>query len=223
MVLNSAVEHAIFDGAVVLNSAVEHAIFDGAVVLNNAVEGAAQNAAAVVDDLSVESATLHGNAVADEQLALYGRTVGDFAEIDLRIRQEQEITVFRVAEDVLPAFTLASGLSAVGCGGVAIGHGEGFMNDRVVQHDVFFFFGSKRVATIRIRAGQAAVIDSAVDVVKFVKAAELCKPYNKCGSSGKIVGFTTRKDIRGVRKGGVKCTIVYFGQFVVVSNALRRG
>ncbi len=38
----------------------------------------------------------------------------------------------------------------------------------LVQHDIFFLFGGKRVVTIRIRAGQAAVIDSAVDVVKFV-------------------------------------------------------
>ena len=93
----------------------------------------------------------------------------------------------------------------------------------LVQHDIFFLFGGKRVVTIRIRAGQAAVIDSAVDVVKFVKAAELCKLYNKCGGSGKIVGFPTRKGLRGVWKRDNKHGAVHFGQFVAVGNTLRRG
>ena len=40
-----------------------------------------------------------------------------------------------------------------------------------VQHNIFARVGGKRVVTIRIRAGLVAVIGSAVDALKFVKAA----------------------------------------------------
>ena len=92
----------------------------------------------------------------------------------------------------------------------------------LVQHDIFFLFGSKRVVTTHIRRPQAAVIGSAVDVVEFVIAAALCKLYNKFGGSGKIVGCPTHEARWGVLKGDFKFTIVYFGQFVVVSNTHRR-
>ena len=130
------------------------------------------------------------------------------------------------ANIILPAVALKNKLRSLICSG-KVGHSVAdckIGNVRLlVQHDIFFLFGSKRVVTIRIRAGLAAVILFAVDVVEFVKAAGRCKLYNKFGGSGKIVGCPTHEDRWGVRKGDFKFTIVYFGQLVAVSNILRRG
>ena len=132
---------------------------------------------------------------------------------------------------ILPALALAADdivrrvidrLTVGGVGLAAGGHYEVGSVRLAVQHDIFFFRGSKRVVTIRIRAGQIAVMLVAVDVVELVKATVHCKAYNKRGSSGKIVGFITRKDIRGVWKSDIKHIVVHFGQFVVASNAFRQ-
>ena len=88
-----------------------------------------------------------------------------------------------------------------------------------VQHNIFARVGGKRVVTTHTRRLQVAVIGSAVDALDNRVIINL---YSERRSSGKIVGFPIRKGIRGVRKGGVKCTIVYFGQFVVVSNTFRQ-